>query len=119
MVRNVAVEAEKDTRMIKAAVHPEGGALNPRLFIGMLGGILSIQMTILGGSFQVEVNKPMLSELMEICDRNSLGSLRIPRGSGTSGHHRPIQKNSKCSICSSLEGPEKLMFRSTGTDNTR
>ena len=51
LVRNSAVEAEKDTRAIKSAIKPAGGSLHPRTFMSMLGGSPSIKISGWGGRF--------------------------------------------------------------------
>ena len=57
LVRNSAVEAEKNIRTIKAAVKPAGGSLHHRTFISIPGGGLSIKTAGLSSTFQAEVKK--------------------------------------------------------------
>ena len=65
LVRNVAVEAEKKTRTIKAAVKPAIGSLHPKIFMGILAGKPSTQMAGLGSSFQYKERKYIVAEAME------------------------------------------------------
>ena len=51
LIRN-AVEVEKNIRTIKASFQPAGGVHHPGTFMGVLGGIPSIKMVVLGGIFQ-------------------------------------------------------------------
>ena len=51
LVRNAAVEAEKKTRIIKAAVQPASGSRHPKKLTGMLAGNPSTQMSGLGRAF--------------------------------------------------------------------
>ena len=64
MVINAAVEAEKNTRTMKAAVKPVIGIHQPRIFMGMFGGNTSTKMAGLGSSFKYEEINSMLAEEM-------------------------------------------------------
>ena len=59
MVRNTAVEAEKKTRIIKAAVQSARGIRHPKKFMGMLAENPSTQMAGLGSSFKYEESNYM------------------------------------------------------------
>ena len=65
LVINVAVESEKKTRTIKAAVQPATGSCHTKTFMGMLAENPSTQMSGLGSSFQSEENNSMVAEAME------------------------------------------------------
>ena len=54
MVKNAAVEAEKNIRIIKVAVQPEIGSRHPRKLIGMIGGNPLTKMDGLGSRFRSE-----------------------------------------------------------------
>ena len=54
LVRNAAVEVERKTRTIKAALQPEGGSLRHRTFVSIPGGIFSIKTSGLRSRFQSE-----------------------------------------------------------------
>ena len=62
MVRNAAVEVEKKTRTIKAAVKPASGIHHPKIFMGMLAGKPSTQMAGLGS---IEESNSMVAEAIE------------------------------------------------------
>ena len=64
MVINAAAEAENKRRKIKAVVQPKNGNLRPRIFMGILGGNLSIQMYVLGSRFQDVDNKYMSEDAL-------------------------------------------------------
>ena len=65
MVRNAAVEAEKNTRTIKAVVQPAIRSRHPSTFMGMIAGNPSTQMAGLGSSFQYKERKYIVAEAME------------------------------------------------------
>ena len=65
LVRNTAVEAEKNTRTIKSAVQPAGGSLHHRTFMGIHRGSLSIETHGLSSSFQYEEKNSMAAEILE------------------------------------------------------
>ena len=64
MVRNAAVEAEKNITTIKSSVKPESGSFHPRTFMGVLGGSPSIQIAVLVSIFQYEYNNSMSVETL-------------------------------------------------------
>ena len=65
LVINIAVEAEKKIRTIKASVQPAGGSLYHRTFMRMTGGRPSIKTAGLISSFISEMKKSMVAETME------------------------------------------------------
>ena len=65
MVRNLAVEAEKNIRTIKVAVQSVSGSRHPKTFMGMLAGNPSTQMAGWNSSFQYEESNSMVAEAME------------------------------------------------------
>ena len=62
MVRNAAVETEKKTRTIKAALQSASRGRHTRKLMGTIGGKSSIKIFILGISFQYDENNSMLAE---------------------------------------------------------
>ena len=65
LVRNAAVEAEKNIRKIREAVQPAGRRSHHRTFMRITGGIPSIKTSGLSSSFQYEMNNSMVAETME------------------------------------------------------
>ena len=65
LVINLVGEAEKKIRTIKAAVRPASGSRHPKIFMGMVSGNPSTQMSILGSSFKSEESNYMVAEAME------------------------------------------------------
>ena len=65
MVRNAAVEAEKNTRTIKISVQPESRSRHPKTFMGMLAGKSSTQMYDLCSSFQFDEINSIVAKAME------------------------------------------------------
>ena len=65
MVINAAVEAEKNTRTIKAAVQPTSGSLHPKRFMGILPGNPSTNFFGLGSIFQYKERNYMVAKAME------------------------------------------------------
>ena len=64
LVRNTAVESEKNTRTIKSAVQPAGGSLHHRTFMGIHRESLSIETHGLSSSFQYEEKNSMAAEIL-------------------------------------------------------
>ena len=62
LVINAAVEAEKNTRAIKATLKPAGGRPQHRIFMIMPGGRPSTKTAGLSSSFQYEENNSILAE---------------------------------------------------------
>ena len=65
MVINASVESENKIRTTEASLQPAIRVHHTRLFMVMLGGNPSIQMSILGVSFQAGDNNSMISEALE------------------------------------------------------
>ena len=65
MVRNAAVEAEKEIKTIKLAVKAASGSRHPKTFRVIIGGNPSTQMAGLGSTFQYEEVNSMETEAME------------------------------------------------------
>ena len=74
LVRNAALEAEKNTRTIKSAIQPAGGSFHHWTFTSMPGGIPSIKTADLSSSFQSEENNSTETETMEEYALASAGS---------------------------------------------
>ena len=65
LIRNAAVEAENNIRIMKSAVKPAGGILHQSKFMIMPGVIPSIKKANLSSSFKYEENNSMVAEKME------------------------------------------------------
>ena len=65
------MEAEKNTKIIKAVVQPASGSHNPSKLMGMLGGNPLIKMTRFGIRFQAEEYNSTMLEEMEECALSS------------------------------------------------
>ena len=64
LVRNSAVEAENKTIKIKVALQTEIRSLHPKIFMGMLTGNPSTQMSGLGSRFHSEECNSRIAEAM-------------------------------------------------------
>lgn len=62
IVSNAEVEADKNIKTIKSSFQPAYGIRHPRTFMTILGGGLSIKISVLGGSFQSGRDKNMVAE---------------------------------------------------------
>ena len=65
MVRNAAVEAEKNSIAIKASVQPASGSCHTKTFMGMIVENPSTQISDLGSSFNSEERNTMIAQAME------------------------------------------------------